>query len=52
MAVNPIPVKTALAMLGHEVGGFRLPLVDATDAERDAIREALARVGLRAPTPA
>jgi 4-hydroxy-tetrahydrodipicolinate synthase len=52
VAVNPIPVKTALAMLGHEVGGFRLPLVDATDAERDAIREALARVGLRAPTPA
>src|SRR3954449_3817291 len=32
VAVNPIPVKTALAMLGHEVGGFRLPLVDATDA--------------------
>ena len=52
VAVNPIPVKTALAMLGHEVGGFRLPLVDATDAERDAIREALAQVGLRAPTPA
>jgi 4-hydroxy-tetrahydrodipicolinate synthase len=52
VAINPIPVKTALAMLGHEVGGFRLPLVDATDAERDAIREALARVGLRAPTPA
>jgi 4-hydroxy-tetrahydrodipicolinate synthase len=52
VAVNPIPIKTALAMLGHEVGGFRLPLVDATDSEREAVREALARVGLRAPTPA
>jgi 4-hydroxy-tetrahydrodipicolinate synthase len=52
VAVNPIPVKTALAMLGHEVGGFRLPLVDATDAERESIREALERVGLHAPTPA
>jgi 4-hydroxy-tetrahydrodipicolinate synthase len=52
VAVNPIPVKTALAMLGHEVGGFRLPLVDPTDSEREAVREALARVGLRAPTPA
>jgi 4-hydroxy-tetrahydrodipicolinate synthase len=52
VAVNPIPIKTALALLGHEVGGFRLPLVDATDAERDAIRQAVERVGLRAPTPA
>ena len=39
VAVNPIPIKTALAMLGHEVGGFRLPLVDATDAEREPIRD-------------
>jgi 4-hydroxy-tetrahydrodipicolinate synthase len=52
VAVNPIPIKTALGMLGHDVGGFRLPLVDATDAERDAIRETLARVGLLAATPA
>jgi 4-hydroxy-tetrahydrodipicolinate synthase len=52
VAVNPITIKTALALLGHEVGGFRLPLVDATDAERDAVREALGRVGLLAATPA
>ena len=52
VAVNPIPVKTALNMLGHNVGGFRLPLVDATDAEREAIRAALDRVGLRAPAAA
>src|SRR3954468_19352357 len=29
ITVNPIPVKTAMRMLGHEVGGFRLPLVEA-----------------------
>ncbi|HEU5211204.1 MAG TPA: dihydrodipicolinate synthase family protein, partial [Gaiellaceae bacterium] len=52
VAINPIPVKTALAMLGHEVGGFRLPLVDATDAERESIRDALERVGIHAPAPA
>jgi 4-hydroxy-tetrahydrodipicolinate synthase len=52
IAVNPIPIKTALNLLGHEVGGFRLPLVDATDAERDAVRGALERVGLLTPAPA
>ncbi len=52
VAVNPIPIKTALAMLGHDVGGFRLPLVDATDAEREAVRAALERAGLLTPAPA
>lgn len=43
---SPIPVKTAVAMLGHEVGEPRLPLVPATEAERAAIREALQEAGL------
>ena len=51
IAVNPIPIKTALTMLGHEVGGFRLPLVDATPGEREAIRNALERAGLLAAAP-
>ena len=33
VTTNPIPVKAALAMLGHDVGGLRLPLVEATDEE-------------------
>ena len=33
-------------MLGHDVGGLRLPLVEATDEERAAIREALERAGV------
>ena len=40
---NPIPVKTALEMLGHEVGGLRLPMVEASDAEREIIQRALER---------
>ena len=35
VTTNPIPIKTALNLLGFEVGGFRLPIVDA-DESRDA----------------
>jgi 4-hydroxy-tetrahydrodipicolinate synthase len=45
---NPIPVKAALNMLGHDVGGHRLPLVGATDAEKTALRGALERAGILA----
>jgi len=43
---NPIPVKAALNMLGHEVGGHRLPLVEATEPEKAEIRGALERAGI------
>jgi len=43
VTTNPIPVKTALAMAGHEVGGLRLPMVEASEEERAVIREALDR---------
>ena len=46
VATNPIPIKTALNMLGHDVGGFRLPLADATEEEQAVIRGALERHGL------
>jgi 4-hydroxy-tetrahydrodipicolinate synthase len=46
VTVNPIPVKTAMNMLGHEVGGFRLPLVEASDDEAEEIRIVLDRHGL------
>jgi len=45
---NPIPVKTAVNMIGQEVGGFRLPLVEASEEERAVIREALERHNLLA----
>ena len=43
---NPIAIKSALNQLGHEVGGHRLPLVEASHDERDRVRECLSRLGL------
>jgi 4-hydroxy-tetrahydrodipicolinate synthase len=45
-------VKTALELLGHRVGGLRLPLIEATASERVAIQAALAAFGLTADTGA
>jgi 4-hydroxy-tetrahydrodipicolinate synthase len=45
---NPIAVKKALQLLGHEVGGLRLPLVEADEAETAEIRGCLERLGLLA----
>ena len=52
VVTNPIAIKCALNLLGHEVGGHRLPLVEATDEERDAVRDCLERLGLLAPVAA
>jgi 4-hydroxy-tetrahydrodipicolinate synthase len=46
VTTNPIPVKAALNMAGHDVGGLRLPLVEANGEERAAIRAALEQAGL------
>lgn len=46
VTTNPIPVKCALNMLGLGVGGLRLPMVEASEEEADAVRGALARHGL------
>ena len=46
VTTNPMPVKTAMAMAGHRVGGFRLPMVECSDEEKAAIRAALERQGL------
>ena len=48
---NPIAIKCALNLLGHEVGGLRLPLVEATDDEREAVRGCLERLGLLQTAP-
>jgi 4-hydroxy-tetrahydrodipicolinate synthase len=49
---NPIAIKCALNLLGHDVGGLRLPLVEATENEREAVRDCLERLGLLAPVAA
>ena len=49
VVTNPIAIKCALNLLGHDVGGLRLPLVEATEEEREAIRGCLERLGLVQP---
>ena len=49
VAANPIAIKAALNLLGHEVGGLRLPLVEATEEERERVRGCLERAR---PAPA
>jgi 4-hydroxy-tetrahydrodipicolinate synthase len=46
LTANPICTKAALNMLGVRVGGLRLPLVEADEAEREAVRAMLERHGL------
>ncbi len=41
VTVNPIPVKTAMDLLGFAVGDLRLPLVAATPHEREIVRAGL-----------
>ena len=49
---NPIPIKAALALLGHQVGGYRLPMVEPTDDELEQIRACLVRGGVLQPASA
>lgn len=46
MEVNPIPAKTALNMMGWEVGPFRLPLCEMTEEHQAALRQLLDEAGL------
>ena len=48
VTTSPIPIKAALEMAGHDVGGLRLPLVEASEEEKAVVREALERHGLLA----
>jgi len=46
VTTNPIPIKAALNLTGHEVGGLRLPLVEATADEQATIRAGLEAAGV------
>ena len=48
VTTNPIPVKAALNLLGHDVGGLRLPLVQADAAQTQAVAQALEASGILA----
>lgn len=43
---NPIPIKTAMNLLGHNVGSLRLPLVDMADNTLELLKNSLKDYGL------
>ena len=49
VTTNPIGIKAALNLMGHRVGGLRLPMVEADDDEIAVIRAMLERHGLLEP---
>jgi 4-hydroxy-tetrahydrodipicolinate synthase len=54
LATNPIPIKTALCLLGRDSGALRLPLTAADDATRRAVAILLDKAGMsahRTPVP-
>jgi 4-hydroxy-tetrahydrodipicolinate synthase len=46
LATNPIPVKTAMAILGRDVGELRLPMTKLDDKQTEQLRKTLAAYGL------
>jgi 4-hydroxy-tetrahydrodipicolinate synthase len=46
VVTGPIQIKAALNLLGHDVGGVRLPLVEASEDEIAKIRDCLERLRL------
>jgi 4-hydroxy-tetrahydrodipicolinate synthase len=49
IATNPIPIKAAMNLLGHELGGYRLPMIDPTEHELEQVRACLERAGSLQP---
>jgi len=45
VTTGPIQIKAALNLLGQDVGGLRLPLVEASEEEQAQIRDCLERLG-------
>ena len=43
---NPIPVKTALNLMGKEVGPLRLPLYDMDEKNENTLKETLKKYNL------
>jgi 4-hydroxy-tetrahydrodipicolinate synthase len=46
ITTNPIPIKAAMNLLGHELGGYRMPMVEPTEDELEAVRACLERAGV------
>lgn len=45
--VNPVPVKTAMGLLGFTTGNLRAPLCEMTDAHLETLKNEMTKVGLK-----
>jgi len=52
VVTGPIQIKAALSLIGQDVGGLRLPLVEASEDEVAQIRSCLERLALLQPARA
>lgn len=46
LEVNPIPIKAAMNLAGHNVGGLRLPLCDMTEKNLAILRKTMEDLGI------
>lgn len=44
--VNPIPVKEAMNQMGMQIGGYRLPLTQMSEAHKELMKQRLEEAGL------
>ena len=44
--VNPVPVKTAMNMLGYDAGDLRMPLCEMGEANKEVLKTAMVNYGL------
>ncbi len=45
--VNPVPVKTALGLMGYNVGNLRAPLYDMEDKNLETLKKAMTDYGIK-----
>lgn len=45
--VNPVPIKTAMNLLGYKAGNLRMPLTDMEENNLEALKKALTAYGLK-----
>lgn len=46
ITTNPIPIKTAVNLIGLQAGPLRLPMVAATDSELEHVKKAMRDIGV------
>ena len=44
--VNPVPVKTAMRLLGYNVGNLRMPLCDMEEVNLEKLKDAMRYYGM------